>query len=75
MPTDHILSLLLQERERLNRAIEALNGTTKRLGRPPKNPGGIPTVAAIAAPIKKRKPFSAAVRKRMALAQKKRWAA
>jgi hypothetical protein len=39
MPTEHILSLLIQERERLNHAIEALTGPVKRRGRPPKNPG------------------------------------
>ena len=67
MPTEQILQLLIQERDRLTRAIEALQGT-KRRGRPPKNPEAAPT-------IKKRKPFSAATRRRMALAQKKRWAA
>jgi hypothetical protein len=38
MPTEHILALLIQERERLNRAIDALQGPVKRRGRPPKNP-------------------------------------
>jgi hypothetical protein len=71
MPTEHILSLLIQERDRLNRAIEALQGPIKRRGRPPKNLGA---VAALTAP-RKRKAFSAATRRKMALAQKKRWAA
>jgi hypothetical protein len=45
MPTDHILALLIAERDKLNRAIEALGGTaTKRRGRPRKNP----VVAAVA---------------------------
>jgi hypothetical protein len=35
MPTDHILALLIEERDRLSRAIEALQGT-RRPGRPPK---------------------------------------
>jgi hypothetical protein len=71
MPTEHILSLLIQERDRLNRAIEALQGSTKRRGRPPKGPGAVPDSGV----AKKRKAFSAATRKKMALAQKKRWAA
>jgi hypothetical protein len=36
MPTEHILALLIAERDKLNRAIEALGGAgTKRRGRPP----------------------------------------
>jgi hypothetical protein len=38
MPTDHILALLLAERQKLDAAISALGGTTKRRGRPPKDP-------------------------------------
>ena len=36
MPTDQILSLLITERDKLNRAIEALQGTPRRGGRPRK---------------------------------------
>jgi len=36
MATEHILALLIAERDKLNRAIEALSGPTKRRGRPPK---------------------------------------
>jgi hypothetical protein len=72
MPTEHIVQLLIQERDRLSRAIEALQGPVKRRGRPPKN-------SAMPAPVveapKKRKPFSAATKRKMARAQKKRWAA
>jgi len=72
MATEHIVQLLIQERDRLNRAIEALQGSVKRRGRPPKH------LAAVTAPVaeapKKRKSFSAATRRKMALAQKKRWA-
>ena len=39
MPTEQIVALLVAERDRLNRAIEALQGTVKRRGRRPKNPG------------------------------------
>jgi len=72
MPTDHIVSLLIAERDKLNRAIEALQGPAKRRGRPPKALS-VTTTPAVAP--KKRKGFSAATRKKMALAQKKRWAA
>jgi hypothetical protein len=37
MPTEHIVALLIAERDKINRAIEALQGA-KRRGRPPKNP-------------------------------------
>ena len=36
--TDQIIALLIAERDRLNRAIDALQGPTKPRGRPPKNP-------------------------------------
>ena len=75
MQTEHIVALLIEERDKLNRAIEALSGSTgKRRGRPPKNAvvekdGPFPMTP------KKRKGFSAATKRKMALAQKKRWAA
>jgi hypothetical protein len=77
MPTDQIVSLLIAERDKLNRAIEALQGAVKRRGRPRKS--SIPVVPASttaneSAPVKKRH-VSAASRRKMALAQKKRWAA
>ena len=61
----------LAERDKLTRAIEALQGPAKRRGRPPKKPAAMETVAA----PKKRKGFSAATKRKMAAAQKKRWAA
>jgi hypothetical protein len=84
MATEHIVQLLIQERDRLSRAIEALQGSSaKRRGRPPKKPVVTATTVvpeatpenSPVAPIKKRKPFSAAAKRKMALAQKKRWAA
>ena len=39
MPTEHILDLLVAERDRLNRAIEALQDSTKGRGRPPQSGG------------------------------------
>ena len=55
MPTEYILPLLIAERDKLNRAIEALQGPAKRMGRPPKNP-----LAASAAPKKRSAQKSAA---------------
>jgi len=72
MPTEHIVALLIAERNRLNRAIEALQGPAKRRGRPPKNQ--VAAGADTAQPRKKRH-VSAAARRKMAAAQKKRWAA
>jgi hypothetical protein len=70
MPTDHILTLLIAERDKLNRAIEALQGPAKRRGRPPK------AVATHAAPsVPKRKRRSAAQRKAQAERMKAYWAA
>jgi len=70
MPTEHIVALLLAEREKIDRAIEALQGP-KRRGRPPKNP-----LAAVAtAPAtKKRKGLSPAKRKAQSERMKAYWA-
>jgi hypothetical protein len=70
MPTDQILSLLIAERDKLNRAIEALQGTTKRRGRPPKSPEAIiPTVTN-----NRRGAMSAAARKAQSKRMKAHWA-
>jgi hypothetical protein len=66
MPTDRILALLQAERDKLNRAIEALDGP-KRRGRPP----GPRTIA----PAKRKRTLSAAGWKAIADAARKRWAA
>jgi hypothetical protein len=60
MPTEHILALLIEERNKLNAAIKALG-----------HDGPFPMKPS---PTGKRK-VSAASRKKMAAAQKKRWAA
>jgi hypothetical protein len=75
MPTDHIIALLIAERDKLNRAIEALGGIVgKRRGRPPKNP--FAAAAPLAAPTaKKRKGLSAAARKAQSQRMKAYWAA
>jgi hypothetical protein len=76
MPTEHILGLLIAERDKLNRAIEALQGPTKRMGRPPKNALPTPTSEESAQPAKKRhRKFTAAQRKQQAERMKAFWAA
>jgi hypothetical protein len=69
MPTDHIIALLLAERDKLNAAIESLKGTSPA----PKKPSAVETSAT--SPATKKRRFSAAARRKMAAAQKKRWAA
>jgi hypothetical protein len=78
-----ILKMLAEfrvERQRIEEAIVALerlaSGTQgKRRGRPPKWMSGVSAeTGAVDAPAKSRS-FSPAARKRMAMAQKKRWAA
>jgi hypothetical protein len=80
MALDHILALLIAERDKLHKAIEALTGPSKRRGRPPKNPLAIATASApvenAAAPEKKRgRTFSAAQKKAAAERMRQRWAA
>jgi hypothetical protein len=38
MQTGHIVALFISERDKLNRAIESLQGPIKRRGHPPKSP-------------------------------------
>jgi hypothetical protein len=73
MPTEHILVLLIQERDKLNRAIEALQGPAKRRGRPPKNGAG--PVEDVSTKTRKTRTFSAAQRKKQAERMKAYWAA
>jgi hypothetical protein len=77
MPTDHIVALLIVERDKLNRAIEALSGSQKRRGRPPKSAHSIPPGVAVApSPAKsKRRTFTAAQRKQQAQRMRAYWAA
>jgi hypothetical protein len=75
MPTDHIVALLIAERDKLNAAIEALQGTSKTAA--PKKPATPETAhgALSGSTAPKKRHVSAAARKKMAAAQKKRWAA
>jgi hypothetical protein len=81
MPTDHILSLLIAERDKLNAAISLLGGTpAKRRGRPPKSsmPDWVTSngasVPPLEIPAKKKRHFSAAQRKAAAERMRKMWA-
>jgi hypothetical protein len=70
MAIEQIVSLLIAERDRLNKAIEALTGPTKRRGRPPK---AASVASDGAAP--NRRTLSAATRKAQSQRMKKYWAA
>jgi hypothetical protein len=73
MPTGHIVALLIAERDKLNRAIEVLQGSTIRQGRPPKNP--LAAITPVPAPAgKKRHGMSAAARKAQGARMKAYWA-
>jgi hypothetical protein len=82
MPTEHIVALMILERDKLNRAIDALQGPTKRRGRPPRNP--LATTAPVAAPElrnpspapaeRKRRIFTAAQKKAFGERMKAYWA-
>jgi hypothetical protein len=77
MVTQQVVALLIAERDKLNRAIEALSGPLKRRGRPPKNPlASLTATAAAPAPAKKkgRRTFTAAQRKAQAAKMKAYWA-
>jgi hypothetical protein len=73
MQTEQIVALLIAERDRLSRAIDALQGPATRLGRPPK--ASPPAISKAAAPIARKRTMSAAGRKAIAEAARKRWAA
>jgi hypothetical protein len=67
MPTDHILSLLITERDKLDRAIEALQGTSRSATQPKKV-----TPALDATPAKNHAPKRRAWTPAMRLAAKRR---
>jgi hypothetical protein len=70
MPTEQILALLVAERDRLNQAIEALQGPARRRGRPPKQMAMTESMPA----EKPRRKRSAAERKAQSERMKKYWA-
>jgi hypothetical protein len=80
MLTEQIVAVLIAERDKLSRAIEALQGPAKRRGRPPKNPlASTFTLAAAPAtvaakPKKRARTFNAAQREAAAERMRQRWA-
>ncbi len=65
------LALLIQERDRLNRAIEILQSEPKRRGR---KPGSAPATAAGPKKPRRRRRMSPAARKAVSERMKKYWA-
>jgi len=78
MATEYILALLISERDKLSRAIDALGAPMKRRGRPRKNAkaaeDAAPTAVASPAPMRKRKPMASARKKALSLKMKAAWA-
>jgi hypothetical protein len=75
MATDHIVSLLLAERDRLTRAIEALQGPAKRRGRPPAAAAPAASSPAKSKPGRKRRKLTAAEKKAASERMTAFWAA
>jgi hypothetical protein len=76
MATDHIVALLIAERDRLTRAIDALQGPTKRRGRPPKSESAVAASTTAAKPArKKRRKLTPAEKKAASERMKAFWAA
>jgi hypothetical protein len=72
MQTEQIVALLVAERSRLDAAIHVLQGPVKRRGRPPA--ASAPAVPAVT-PVQRKRTMSAAGRKAIADAARRRWAA
>jgi len=75
MPTEQIVAMLIAERDKLERAIEALQGPAKRPGRPPQIQETAELRAPTSAPARKKRTFTAAQRKQQAEKMKAFWAA
>jgi hypothetical protein len=71
MTSEQILALLIEERDRVNAALESLRGPAKR--GPARQATQIEAVTT--APVKKKRYITASGKRRMAEAQKRRWAA
>jgi hypothetical protein len=74
MQTEQIVALLVAERNGLDAAIQALQGPVKRRGRPARKKASA-AAAPASVPIKRKWTMSAAGRKAIANAARKRWAA
>jgi hypothetical protein len=70
---DQIVSLLTEERDRLTRAIEALQGPVKHRGRPPKSIALVPVAPGVAT-LGKRRGRTAAQRQAQAEKMRAYWA-
>ncbi len=75
-----VLALLIEERTKLDRAIEALGGSViKRRGRPPKNPYDDPTMPDWVKPkselgkVRKKRTFTPEQKAAQAAAMKRYW--
>ncbi len=77
MALEQIVALLIQERDRINKAIEALQGAVKRRGRPPKSVSADGRSVSSGQPAKRmgRPPMSEAEKKAASERMKKYWAA
>jgi hypothetical protein len=75
MPTEHIVTLLIQERDRLNMAIDALQGSATRRALPAKHSNSQHAAIASSVPARKKRTFTAAQRKQQAERMRKYWAA
>ena len=81
MSTDHIIALLIEERDKLDLAIDALSGSEQRRGRPSSDAHAVAadTAFAVLAPLppvsaKRKRTFTAAQRKAQAEKMKLYWA-
>jgi hypothetical protein len=70
MDSQQIVTALIEQRDRINAAIEVLQGTAKRRGRPLGSKNSVS-----ATPKKKGRTFTAAQKKAQAARMKKYWAA
>ena len=75
MATEHILSLLIIERDKLNKAIEALGGATKPVSSPSKISEAPAPAPAPAKAVRKRKALTPAQKKAHSERMKAFWAA
>jgi hypothetical protein len=75
MTTQEIVAALIAQRDRLTRAIEVLQGPTKRIGRPPKDLSPASTVAPVPTSNGHRSGMTPAARKAQSKRMKAYWAA
>jgi len=73
MPTDHIVALLIAERDKLTQAIEVLQGARRR-GRPSKHPLALMASASAPTPNGRKSGMTAAARKAQSRRMKAYWA-